>query len=339
MLLAKEHITRLPAGFSLRPANIDDLETAVDLFNACAMQMTGAPETSVENLRGEWADPDFDLARATRTVWTPQQQLVGYIEVWDAKPIPVDPWVWGRVHPDFEGLGIGTVLMAWAEERAREAIARVPADARVAMRASTISTYQPAHRLLQGQDMVVVRHFWRMTIDLPAPPAAPIWPAGMRVTTHADLGDLATVYRASDDSFRDHWGHVDQPEAEGVRRWQHWTESDPEFDPTLWFLAMDGQEVAGISLCRPRSYDNPEMGWVNILGVRRPWRRQGLGLALLQHSFAELYQRGQRRVGLGVDADSLTDATRLYEKAGMVVSRQYDTYEKELRPGRELARR
>lgn len=80
------------------------------------------------------------------------------------------------------------------------------------------------------------------------------------------------------------------------------------------------------------------MGWVSTLGVRRPWRRRGLGLALLQHSFNELHRRGLRKIGLGVDAQSLTGATLLYEKAGMHpdLSRQIDLYEKELRPGIEL---
>ncbi len=48
------------------------------------------------------------------------------------------------------------------------------------------------------------------------------------------------------------------------------------------------------------------MGWVGTLGVVREWRRHGLGLALLQHSFQQFYQRGKRKVGLGVDAQSLT---------------------------------
>jgi hypothetical protein len=43
------------------------------------------------------------------------------------------------------------------------------------------------------------------------------------------------------------------------------------------------------------------------------------------------------RIGLGVDADSLTGATRLYEKAGMRVERRYELWEKELRPGIESA--
>jgi len=58
---------------------------------------------------------------------------------------------------------------------------------------------------------------------------------------------------------------------------------------------------------------------------------------LLKHAFAAFYANGSKRAGLGVDADSLTGALRLYEHAGMHVSRQFNQYEKELRPGRELA--
>ena len=64
------------------------------------------------------------------------------------------------------------------------------------------------------------------------------------------------------------------------------------------------------------------MGWVGTLGVRRPWRKRGIGLALLRHSFNEFYRRGKRKVGLGVDAQNLTGALRLYESAGMQSTRR-----------------
>ena len=105
----------------------------------------------------------------------------------------------------------------------------------------------------------------------------------------------------------------------------------------MWFLAMEGDEIAGISLTRPEGYSEKELGWVNILGVRRPWRKHGLGLALLLHSFGELYRRGVRKAGLGVDAENLTGALRLYEKAGMHVHMVFDTYEKTIREGREIS--
>ncbi len=82
-------------------------------------------------------------------------------------------------------------------------------------------------------------------------------------------------------------------------------------------MAFDGSEVAGVVVNRYR-----DIAWVWQLAVRRAWRKRGLGLALLLHSFNEFYQRGDRAVGLGVDAQSLTGATRLYEKAGMHVTRR-----------------
>jgi len=58
---------------------------------------------------------------------------------------------------------------------------------------------------------------------------------------------------------------------------------------------------------------------------------------LLHHAFGEFYRRGQMHVELGVDAESLTGALRLYEKAGMHVHLQVDMFGKELRAGREVA--
>ena len=60
-------------------------------------------------------------------------------------------------------------------------------------------------------------------------------------------------------------------------------------------------------------------------------------MALLQHAFAEFLGRERTTVALGVDAASETGATRLYEAAGMRVEQQYAVYEKELRPGTDVA--
>ena len=95
--------------------------------------------------------------------------------------------------------------------------------------------------------------------------------------------------------------------------------------------------MAGICICRAEDAEDPELGWVGKLGVRRAWRNRGLGDALLKHAFAAFYADGKKRAGLGVDASSLTGALKLYERAGMRVQRQYNMYEKEFRPGRELA--
>jgi mycothiol synthase len=338
MLLEKTLLEQVESEFVVRPPNMDDLEAVVDLCNAAAIKMTGQGDTLLDEMRSDWTSPTFNVETACRLVLNGQGKPVGYIEVWDTDDLPVDIWISGRVHPEYEGLGIGTFLLEWAEDRAHQAIDRVPDGLRVAIRAGTNSTYRPALALLQHNGMTLVRHFYTMTIELDQPPPAPVLPSGITIRTMRGEEELADIVRADRDAFQDHWGYVDQPFEQEYDEWLHYIRSLDEFDPTLWFLAVDGEEIAGISLCWPRGRIDPDMAWVGTLGVRRPWRRKGLGLALLNHSFGEFYRRGKGKAGLGVDAGSLTGALRLYEKAGMERFRQFNMYEKELRPGRDVSR-
>ena len=327
----------LPTGFTFRPATMDDLASAVELFNICSVAQMGLESFSLNEVKLEWGTPKFNLNTDTRLVFSPKGRLAGHIEVWDIRQPPVHPWVRGQVHPDFEGMGIGSFLMGWAEERAKQAILRVPQGARVSMRSGAVNEHKATTQFLEDWGMTFIRRFVDMEITFNGAPPTPQLPEGIAICTYANKPDLKAVYLAMNDAFKDHWGHVDQPLEEGLEQWRHWVEEDEEFDPTLWFLAMDGDEIAGMSLCLHKAPHDKKMGWVDTLGVRRPWRKQGLGLALLHHSFTEFYRRGKLSAGLGVDAGSLTGATRLYEKAGMRVARQFDDYEKELRPGEELS--
>jgi mycothiol synthase len=323
--------------FTIRPTTMRDLEPAVDLFNSCSMHMMGKTEANLDDVRAEWLLPDFDVATATRVVEDHRGRLVGYIEVWDINDPPVNIWVWGRVHPDYEGQGIGTALMQWAEQRARRALGRVPLDLRVTMRSGTVSGYEPAKEFFTDRGMQPIRHFYTMAIELEEKPPEPIWPAGITVRPMRGVEEARDVVWAVNDAFRDHWGYVEQPFEKELEHWIHFMEHEERFEPGLWFLALDDDEIAGVSLCMRESREDKDMAWVRTLGVRRPWRRQGLGLALLHHSFGEFYRMGRARAGLGVDASSLTGATRLYRRAGMRPIRQFDTYQLVLRPGRDIS--
>jgi mycothiol synthase len=244
--------------------------------------------------------------------------------------------MWGRVDPDFEGMGIGGWMLNWAEQRALQSLPVVPAELRFAPRVGTYREAQRSKRLFEKFGYQHIRSSYHMLIEMDAPVPEPEFPAGITLRTYNPETDAEAVYRAEVDSFRDHFGYVEESFEEGLKRWRYFWEQE-SFDPTLLFLAMDGEEIAGISLCPPHSFDDREMGWVGTLGVRRPWRKRGLGLALLRHSFNEFCRRGKRKVGLGVDAQNLTGALRLYESAGMHVQQVFDQYEKELRPGREIS--
>jgi mycothiol synthase len=332
-------MNNLPAGFTTRPACIEDAEMVVKMYNMYSKELLGIEKYRLSDTLTEWTLPSTQLDQDTLLVFAPDGKLAGYGEFWDIAEPYVRKGLWYRVHPAYDDLGIDLLLVGWAEEKARLAVDRAPQEARVTLQGNSNTLDKRMQSVFTRLGFAHNRTGLRMVIDLKEPPAAPRWPEGIRVRTLTRGKDERRLIQAVYDSFSDHWGFVPEPFDAYMKRWMYFTEHNEDFDPALWFMAMDGDDVAGISLCYAKSHDDPNLGWVSTLGVCRPWRKRGLGLALLQHSFGELYRRGQRKVGLGVDADSLTGATRLYLKAGMQPDPKHTFlfYEKELRPGIELS--
>jgi ribosomal protein S18 acetylase RimI-like enzyme len=333
--------TFLPNDFIVRPATIDDVERAAELANLSSIDLTGRPSTNADELRIDWLLPSSDPETDIRLVLAPDQTLVGYAGVWDAAP-HVRVYSWSHVHPEYRAQGIEGHLLDWIEARARQAIPKAPDGARVSVGQMRPSVDRDGGERMLARGYSVVRYFLEMQIEMDEPPPPPVFPPGIVPSSMADLPGsdeqrLRLVVIADRDIFRDHWGFVEQPFDKDFADWKHWVDQDPDHDSRLWFLAKQGDEIVGVSLCAPKSPQDPQMAWVISLGVKRPWRRQGIALALLHYSFGQFYQRGVRKVGLGVDGQSLTGATRLYEKAGMHPVYEEKSYEKELRPGVELA--
>jgi mycothiol synthase len=326
-------------GLVIRSATLGDVDIVVELINAAAVADTGMAATNREDKLIEWGLPQFSLEEDALLVLTAGGQAAGFVELWDSEP-HVRHILWGRVHPDHRGRGIGNHLMEWAETRARQSLHKAPPLARVSVHTSTLHHNGSAHDLFQARGYAPSRYFFRMLIEMSpdAPPPAPVWPAGVRVRPFGLGQDDRVVHRVLDEAFRDHWGYVN---GETFEEWMHWIEEDAKFDPSVCFLVVTnggrGEQVIGVLMARPEWEEEPSFAWIDELGVLRPWRRKGIGLALLQQAFGEFYGRGRYKVGLGVDGDSLTGATKLYERAGMRVFRQIDAYEKVLRSGEDLS--
>ncbi len=332
-----EYKINRPAGYSVRGATMDDIPACVEMFNLWAQKELGRLELSEQEVKNEWSSDDFVPEEDTRLVFDPAGKLVAYVEVWTREPNTVHPWIWGRVHPDYYGLGLGTELTQWAEQRSLSVLETLDPELRVTHEIGIDHKVKPALELFENMGYSHIRSYYTMHIKLDAPPPTPSWADGIALQPFVPERDLEAVYRADTEAFSDHYGFIVQPFEVGFPRFVHHFTETENYDPALWFIAWDGDEIAGISLCRPHAYEDPDMGWVASLGVRRKWRRRGIALALLQHSFGEFYKRGVRKIGLGVDASSLTSATRLYEKAGMHIAAQFDKYEKEIRAGKEIS--
>jgi ribosomal protein S18 acetylase RimI-like enzyme len=302
------------------------------LQQAISLKMVGEVEEVLDDIVRGWNDDTFQLSRDTWVVFHADGRLIGYGEVAD-DGTPEVPYIDLYVHPDEWERDTVTMpyLLSWAETRARHNIARVPGDVRVAMRCWTHAHDWLYKRQLEDAGLTPIRQAFRMQIVLDTPPELPAMPDGFTLREATQDEDRRPILEAIRDAWRDHWGYVERPFDTHFAAWQRrWQEA---FTPGAWLLAMDGRAIAGVCLCELAYNDDPAYGWIATLAVPRAYRRRGLATVLLRTAFARLYERGSRRIGLGVDADSLTGATRLYERAGMSVQVRFEEYEKVLRPG------
>jgi mycothiol synthase len=299
-----------PDGFTVRRATLADAPAVDELITAADVAVQGFTESSVPELLGWWRMMDLD---SNSWVLHDGDVLVAYGAGFaHGDTFEAD----GFVHPDHRGRGLGSWLLTQAEGRAR-------ALGKPKLYTFSLATDERAHRLFEQLGMRELRHYYRMAIDLDHEPAPAQWPDGLRVETF-DEKDARAFHVATGEAFADEWNFVHMP-------FEEWREmrlvKDPDYDPSLWFVVRDGDEIAATMRNEP---DRSGSGFVGALGVRKPWRKRGLALALLQHAFGEFYRRGKRRVALGVDAENPTGATRLYERAGMHVAFDIVTYGKEL---------
>lgn len=312
----------LPDGMHDRPPTIDDAPAVASLIAACQQVDIGKAEMTTEELLQDWHG--IDLSEEAIVVVDETGRIVGSADILNRSYVSVA--VYGYVHPEYRGRGVGRFLVEWGERWACDRIPLAPPEARVSVRHYVLASHASARALVEGAGYPPVRGVYVMEIDLEHPPE-PRWPEGITVRSFVPGQDERRTFETHEDAFRDHWGRPPGT----FERFLSMTRQ-PDFDPTLWFLAEEHGEIVGVTLAKSVA----GRGWVEGVGVRRPWRGRGLALAMLQHAFAAFYARGVRNVGLSVDAESLTGAPRVYHRAGMHVTQSYVIHEKELRAGVDL---
>lgn len=308
----------LPDGFQIRPVSLDDLEAVCQVQVSQERADFGQSFADQDSLRRLWTSPSCTLYQDTWVVVTLDGQIVGYAAVHMRGPGRLLIQV--SVLPPFLERGIGRHLFSLAERRAFERAAHAPADIRVTVGATWISERnQTAQHILERAGYPKVRSFASMQLDLDALPPVPLWSAGMVARPFQAGVDEQSVYAADEEIAQDERGHTPLP-------FEEWRQQNLA-DPAAVFLACAGNDIAGLIIGEAAGGD----GWVWHLGVRRAWRKQGLGMALLRLEQGAFYRRSLRTMKLNVDMLSLTQAYRLYERAGMHTVFQYHVYEKVIR--------
>jgi len=225
----------------------------------------------------------------------------------------------GYLDPDYRRQGLGTALVERGEARLRAVAALHPAETPRSFQTFTGTTRLGKLALFERRGYHTERHFYEMLNSrLDALPPAPLPPGvELRPVDRNDQPLLHTIWEASEEAFRDHWGSSEHTDEEFLRLME-----SPETEPDLWQVAWDTAtgQVAGVSINSIPAAENAAhgrwRGWVDDLSVRRPYRRRGLGRALLLNSLHALRARGLTEVGLGVDAENPTGALGLYESVG-----------------------
>lgn len=290
---------------NVRPFTADDFPAVAKLLEDDERSFGRRAEVSANNIR-EWTQ-FTDLPNES---WLYEDDdgpaAVGFVYVYGTVGVGI-----GVVHPRVKGRGLGPELLDRSDAALRDR--EIEKIHQFALGSDTA-----AHALFESRGYHDARHFFEMAIELAERPDVP----DVTVETFSgDDADARAFHAALDEAFQDHWEHQGQ----GFDKWWERNRTNPSYDPTLWFLIRDGDEIA--ATCRNEANRNGG-GYVATIGVRRPWRGKGYAKALLLHAFGEFWDRGMPRVTLGVDAESPTGATHLYERVGMHVEAENVIFEK-----------
>jgi mycothiol synthase len=271
----------------MRELRAEDADAVAALFVAC---YGDARKLDAEEVRG-WLQ-NAELEPAWLRVLEVDGRVVGYGDIWPQER---------ELQLDAAAPGHWNAFFDWAEQEARER--GIP----------LVRTQVPhGHELAE---IVAARGYepWRYSLTMEIALAGrPRVTAPLDFRSYRDEDEPVLLAALNEAFSEDPFFH-----RVGPSNFREFYLGSRGHDPGLWTLAWDGAELAGCSLAYPQRGSDTELGWVGTLGVRKAWRRRGLGEALLRTSFAKLWERGLRRVALGVDAQNVTGALRLYERVGM----------------------
>lgn len=232
--------------------------------------------------------------------------------------------IWGHVDPAWRRRGIGRALLGENLRRAAERGATEAAGRRVEARAHVEESQAGHKRLLETTGFEPIRWYFDMRRpNLEEIPEAPL-PDGLVLRpVSADLHRV--IWDADNEAFLDHW----QPR---VRTDEEFASlfASADLDTGLWVVAWDGDQIAGVVQAWIWKDENAQLGvqrgWLEHISVRRPWRRRGLGQAITAEALRRLRAAGMHEAMLGVDAESPTGASRLYERLGFQIHSRSTAY-------------
>lgn len=225
-------------------------------------------------------------------------------------------------------LGLDDVLLDWDEARAREIAAAENPGLLSVLTFGSLEQDKRWQEHLEAHKFKPIRYYVMMSRSLSMPiPEIPL-PSGIEIRPYAP-GQERQIWDASVEAFQDEW------ESENVTEedYQHWL-ADPEWNPDLFQVAWDGNQVAGTVLAYIDQAYNQEngvlRGYTENISVRRPWRGHGLAKAMICRSMQAFKDLGMQEAALEVDSENPSGALSLYKSLGYSPYRTEIVYRKSL---------
>ena len=325
---------------TIRNYRSTDLEDVVTLINAADTFDKTEDGTSIEEMRELLSLPSLVPEENVFVAEEEDGRIVGFAAIRHYKNETETTFrAEYQVHPIRRGRGLEERLLNRLYARAEERLGECKTE--IVDFASSLVVPDHARLVsLERFGMREVRRFWRMVRPTLNDIPEPHFPQDI-ITRAYRLGqDDELAHRADTEIFRDHWGHSDQP----LEMWQHYV-AQSSFKPELTVVAENQatREMVGFCTIAINTEENKRLGvkrgWIDILGVRRAYRKQGLGTALILAGLRNLRRAGLTQAALGCDSENLTGATRIYERVGFRVDRTRIAMRKRMRGPREDAAR
>jgi mycothiol synthase len=312
--------TALPQGWTTRRPTLDDVPAILAVVHASDLAAIGEPDFTADEVREMLTDPHTDMARDSWVALDAEGRIVGWtfphnITAGDRDFLEV------FVDPE-RGRPAIRPLLALILDRMTERAAEFGHDP-YEVRAGAVPTEQPYIDALTEAGFVFLKQHARMRMpldDVPRTPPEPPAGVSVRPVRGDDEDDLRALHAVIQEAFRDtDHSSVDYP------TWRGQVAKEPSVSFDEWFVAeVDGRVVGSLQSSDSGIEDNE--GWVKRLAVLRPYRKRGVGEALLRRAFSVYAAKGRAHAGLGVDLQNPTEAVRLYLAVGMTSMYRANVY-------------
>jgi ribosomal protein S18 acetylase RimI-like enzyme len=325
------HVSDAPAipGLTFRHFRGEsDFPNMLAVFDACKIIDQIEWAMSVEHLARFYAHLTNCDAYQDMLFVEVEGRVLGYTRVWWMKEDGDNRLYahFGHVLPEWRRKGIGRAMLRWNEARLREIAAGHPHNTPRLFQAEVSDGEIAKEALLSSEGYAPVRHGYHMRRSLAEPITLTPLPPGLEVRP-VPPQRYRTLWEADQEAFRDHWGFVPGTETD----YQRWL-NEPIFNPGLWQVAWDGDQIAGAVQNFVNEKENQEYnhqrGYTEGIFVRRPWRKRGLARALIMRSLLMFKDMGFTEAALGVDTQNLSGALRLYESCGFRAVKRESLYRK-----------